>query len=71
MRQFRFRMGVYQVSSFVGNPVRCRKELCTISQDTILIDPLTPFLLGRGQFDPPVVFFTQLKKYWSEAVEIF
>jgi len=27
---------------------------------------------GGGQFDPPpVVFFTSLKKHWSEAVEIF
>ena len=33
---------------------------------------LTLFLLGGGVNLPhPEVFFTELKKYWSEAVEIF
>ena len=33
---------------------------------------LTLFLQGEVEFDPPpVVFFTKIKKYWSEAVEIF
>ena len=36
----------------------------------MLINPIPAG--GGGQFDlPPFSFFTKLKKYWSEAVEIF
>ena len=48
-------------------------EVSTEIKKYLKISMLTLFLLGRGSIftPPPVIFFTKLKKYWSEAVKIF
>ena len=51
----------------------CKDDLKLLKYEVELrVFCLNPIPAGGGcQFAPPRSFFLQLKKYWSEAVEIF
>ena len=64
-------MIVNETPNFIKK-ITCDFIECRVGELKLLDIFFNPIPAGGGEILPPtVVFFTYLKKYWSEAVEIF